>query len=73
MGAMRDIYKAEPEAVVLVGAYAACAEFIKLSKNKVGKDIVFCNISFVGTESLREALGGYGAGCRGFPGGPPAS
>lgn len=62
MGAMRDIYKAEPEAVVLVGAYTACAEFIKLSKNKVGKDIVFCNISFVGTESLREALGSYGSG-----------
>lgn len=62
MGAMRDIYKAEPEAVVLVGAYTACAEFIKLSKNKVGKDIVYCNISFVGTESLREALGSYGSG-----------
>lgn len=62
MGAMREIYKAEPEAVVLVGAYTACAEFIKLSKNKVGKDTVFCNISFVGTESLREALGGYGSG-----------
>jgi len=61
MGAMREIYKAEPEAVVLVGAYSACAEFIKLSKNKIGKEIVFCNISFVGTESLKEALGGYGA------------
>ncbi len=62
MGAMREIYKAEPEAVVLVGAYTACSEFIKLSKNKVDKEIVFCNISFVGTESLREALGGYGSG-----------
>lgn len=61
MGAMRDIYKAEPEAVVLVGAYSACAEFIKLSKNKIGEDVIFCNISFVGTESLREALGAYGA------------
>jgi ABC-type branched-subunit amino acid transport system substrate-binding protein len=60
MGALRDIYKAKPEVVVLVGAYAACAEFIKLSKNKVGGDVLFCNISFVGTESLKEALGGYG-------------
>ena len=60
MGAMRDIYNAEPEAVVLVGAYSACAEFIKLSKNKISKPVTFCNISFVGTESLREALGGYG-------------
>lgn len=60
MGALQDIYKKEPEVVVLVGAYAACAEFIKLSKNKVGGDIIFCNISFVGTESLRGVLGGYG-------------
>jgi ABC-type branched-subunit amino acid transport system substrate-binding protein len=60
MGAMRDIYEEDPEAVVLVGAYSACAEFIKLSKNKIAGEVVFCNISFVGTESLREALGGYG-------------
>lgn len=62
MGAMRDIYKKKPEAVVLVGAYSACAEFIKLSKNKHGDKVIFCNISFVGTESLKEALGGYGEG-----------
>ena len=60
MGALREIYKAEPEAVVLVGAYSACAEFIKLSRTKTARDVVFCNISFVGTESLRETLGGYG-------------
>lgn len=60
MGALQDIYEAKPEVVVLVGAYAACAEFIKLSKNKVGGNIMFCNISFVGTESLRKVLGGYG-------------
>ena len=60
MGALQDIYAAKPEVVILVGAYAACAEFIKLSKNKVGGNIVFCNISFVGTESLRGVLGGYG-------------
>lgn len=62
MGAMRDIYKARPEAVILVGAYSACAEFIKLSKNKYPEDVTFCNISFVGTESLRDALGAYGEG-----------
>jgi branched-chain amino acid transport system substrate-binding protein len=60
MGALRDIYEAEPEAVVLVGAYSACAEFIKLSRNKITEEVVLCNISFVGTESLRESLGGYG-------------
>lgn len=62
MGALRDIYQEKPEAVVLVGAYSACAEFIKLSKNKIAGEVAFCNISFVGTESLRAALGGYGQG-----------
>ncbi len=60
MGALQDIYEARPEVVVMVGAYAACAEFIKLSKIKVGGKVKFCNISFVGTESLRQVLGGYG-------------
>lgn len=60
MGGLKEIYKGEPEAVVLVGAYAACAEFIKLSKTKIDRDLIFCNISFVGTESLRSTLGGYG-------------
>ena len=60
MGGMLDVYKARPEAVILVGAYSACAEFIKLSKNKYSDDVTFCSISFVGTESLRDALGSYG-------------
>jgi branched-chain amino acid transport system substrate-binding protein len=62
MGAMRDIYREKPQAVILVGAYAACAEFIKLSKNRIADEVIFCNISFVGTESLRRALGAYGEG-----------
>ena len=60
MGGIRDIFQEDPEAVILVGAYAACAEFIKLSKTKYGNGIIYCNISFVGTESLRAALGAYG-------------
>lgn len=62
LGAVRDIAKADPEAVVLVGAYAACAEFIKLSKAKMDSHAMFASISFVGTESLREVLGSYGEG-----------
>jgi len=63
MGGLREIYRAAPEAVVLVGTYAACAEFIKLSKAKMpGITRIFGNISFVGTESLKEALGTYGEG-----------
>lgn len=60
MGGLRDINRADPEAIVLVGAYSACAEFIKLSKSKINKKQIYCNISFVGTESLQRALGGYG-------------
>ena len=62
MGALRDIYSEKPEAVVMVGAYSACAEFIKLSVNRIERKLLFCNISFVGTESLRESLGAYGKG-----------
>lgn len=57
-----DIKKGEPQAVVMVGTYKACAEFIKLAK-KVGlADAVFCNISFVGTKALVAELGGEGNG-----------
>lgn len=60
MGSLKDIYQGAPEAVVLVGAYPACAEFIKLSTTKIDQDLSFFNISFVGTESLQQALGAYG-------------
>lgn len=60
MGSLKDIYQGDPEAVVLVGAYPACAEFIKLSTTKIDQDLSFYNISFVGTESLKQALGAYG-------------
>ncbi len=60
MGGLRDVHKGNPEAIVLVGAYSACAEFIKLSKVKEGGERIYCSISFVGTESLQKALGRYG-------------
>jgi ABC-type branched-subunit amino acid transport system substrate-binding protein len=60
MGGLREIYKAEPEAVILVGTYAACAEFIKLSKAKQPGSRIYGNISFVGTGSLKDVLGQYG-------------
>ena len=47
MGALRDIYAAKPEAVVMAGAYSGCAEFIKLSVKKIKEKMLFCNISFV--------------------------
>lgn len=60
MGALKKIAEQRPEAIVMVGAYSACAEFIKLYKAKIQDTPLFCNISFVGTESLYNELGTYG-------------
>lgn len=57
------IKKAKPDAVVMVGAYKPCAEFIKLAKKVGMKDVVYCNISFVGTAALQAELGDAGQGC----------
>ncbi|MBU0651151.1 ABC transporter substrate-binding protein [bacterium] len=48
-----------PEAIIMIGAYEPCAEFIKLSK-KIGMNCEFANISFVGTAKLIEAMGESG-------------
>jgi ABC-type branched-subunit amino acid transport system substrate-binding protein len=59
--ALLAIRKAKPEAVVMVGAYKPCAEFIKLAK-KVKLKSVFVNISFVGSNALAKELGDSGDG-----------
>jgi len=59
--AMRVLRRAEPEAVVMVGTYAPCAEFIKLARQS-GFNPVFVNISFVGANALAQELGGDGYG-----------
>jgi ABC-type branched-subunit amino acid transport system substrate-binding protein len=59
--AMRTIKRAEPEAVVMVGTYGPCAEFIKLAR-KSGFNPVFVNISFVGANALAKELGPEGQG-----------
>jgi ABC-type branched-subunit amino acid transport system substrate-binding protein len=59
--ALLTLRKAEPEAVVMVGAYQPCAEFIKLAR-KIEFNPVFVNISFVGASALAKALGNEGAG-----------
>jgi len=51
------IAKSAPEAVVMVGAYSACAEYIKQSHKLGLLDTLYCNISFVGTKALVRALG----------------
>jgi ABC-type branched-subunit amino acid transport system substrate-binding protein len=52
---------ADPEAVVMVGTYKPCAEFIKLAR-RIGFNPVFVNISFVGATALARELGPAGKG-----------
>ncbi len=53
--------KAAPEAVIMVGAYKACAAFIKTARRE-GFTPNFLNISFVGTAALARELGDAGEG-----------
>jgi branched-chain amino acid transport system substrate-binding protein len=59
--ALLTIKDARPEAVIMIGAYKPCAEFIKLAR-EIKLDAVFVNISFVGAEALARELGRDGAG-----------
>jgi branched-chain amino acid transport system substrate-binding protein len=53
--------RTRPRAIIMVGAYAACAKFIKLAK-QILPNALFLNVSFVGSAALTEALGPDGDG-----------
>ena len=59
--AWRMIKRADPEAIVMVGTYGPCAEFIKLA-HRSGFYPTFVNISFVGANALARELGPDGEG-----------
>src|SRR6185437_9690974 len=59
--ALLTIRQGKPEAVIMIGAYQPCAEFIKVAR-EIKLDAVFVNISFVGTEALAQELGREGSG-----------
>lgn len=61
--ALADILSADvaPRAVIMVGAYAPCAAFVKCARGRGFKGL-FLNVSFVGTRPLIEALGTAGEG-----------
>ena len=59
--ALLAIRKGDPEAVVMVGPYKPCAEFIKLA-HRLKLNAVFVNISFVGANALAKELGEDGEG-----------
>ena len=60
-GALLSIQKGKPEAIIMVGPYRPCAEFIKLAR-QVKLDAVMVNISFVGSNALAKESGAAGAG-----------
>jgi branched-chain amino acid transport system substrate-binding protein len=47
--------KAEPDAVICIGAYAACAAFIRDARD-AGWNVPVANVSFVGSESMLALL-----------------
>ena len=59
--AVLSIRKGKPEAVIMIGAYEPCAEFIRVAR-MIGLEPKFLNVSFVGSKALAEELGGAGEG-----------
>ncbi|WP_024517863.1 ABC transporter substrate-binding protein [Bradyrhizobium sp. Tv2a-2] len=59
--AFKSIRRAEPQAVVMVGTYGPCAEFIKLARRSRFNP-TFVAISFVGATALARELGPDGSG-----------
>jgi len=55
------VRRAEPQAVVMIGTYGPCAEFIRLA-HKAGFHPTFVSVSFVGANALARELGAAGAG-----------
>ena len=60
-GALLDLRRYDPEAVVIIGAYKPAATLIRWAR-RLGLRWVFVNISFVGTSALAEELGADGVG-----------
>jgi branched-chain amino acid transport system substrate-binding protein len=58
---LETILAAQPDAIVQIGAYKACAAFIKQARGK-GFGGQFFNVSFVGSKALADELGDGGAG-----------
>ncbi len=55
--ALDDMTKKKPDAIIMVGTYQPCAEFIKLAKRSGLDDTIFCAMSFVHSKELKKSLG----------------
>ena len=69
--AVADVLIAEPSprAVIMVGAYAPCAKFIKLCRAS-GLNPIFLNVSFVGSEAACQRTRQERQQSHRHPGGP---
>lgn len=54
--AVKTLVAAQPDAIVQIGAYKACAAFIRQAR-AAGFGGTFFNVSFVGTQALADELG----------------
>lgn len=59
--AVAALKAAAPDAIVMIGAYKACAAFVKAAK-AAGIKAKFANVSFVGTTAFIGAVGDAGEG-----------
>lgn len=59
--AVKTLVAAAPDAIVQIGAYKACAAFIRQAR-AAGYGGTFYNVSFVGTQALGDELGRDAAG-----------
>lgn len=55
LDAVKKISAEKPDAVIMISAYASCAEFIRQTK-QLGFDPKFLNVSFVGSKALATDL-----------------
>ncbi len=60
--AVLDLRKAQPQGVIIIGAYEPVGEFIAWAKNVGMRDAVYMIVSFVGSNALAEQLGPRGHG-----------
>ena len=60
--ALLDLRKANPQGIIIIGAYQPVGTFIAWAKNIGLHDVVFMTVSFVGSNALAEQLGPRGRG-----------
>lgn len=58
---LEKIIRSDAQAVVMIGTYDSCAQFINLAREK-GFSPLFHNVSFVGSKELARRLGDNGEG-----------